>query len=487
MRRLLITWLLGLLGVTPASGSARAEARPGYGGVAVGPLGSRVYTIDPAQATRPGELTLVALVFDAPFAVDAASRVRPRLAVGLETIDALRARLVLRPGLKFHDGKALTAADVATSLQRAARLPGGWTLAPIKAARAIADDTVEIELTRPAPDLSLLLASPAASVTPGGQAPLHRVTGSGPFRFTEWDARVVKLAANPLCGEGRPFLDTLQLRYFGSRAEEAGSYEVGSSQISLHGATAFEGGAPKHRTVVVDGPRTVTSALAFGRGFADPALVKPPGVPKSGLPDDPALRRAIAGVIDRERVRRLAVRQPAIAATGLVPGAGKPVDRARAREDLARLLAGGAGAASRLRASLLLDASRFDDRDVADKLLADLSDVGIDLTVDAVDPKAFQERLDSGRYDLAIIEVPGHADPGLAALALLAAVDPRAARGLLARAPADPVTVERAVAERVVLTPLFHRSVRAHLRADLVGITVDAAGRIDYAAAWWAK
>jgi len=472
---------------------AHAEGRPGYGGAAAGPLGSSVNAIDPAKAARPGELELVSLLFDTPFALDGAGHPRPRLATEIQQVDPLHARLVVRPALRFDDGRPLTAADVAASLERARdpRLAASWSLAPIRSARAISDEVVEIELLRPTPELATLLSFPVAAVTPGGQAPSPRVAGAGPFRLVRFDARQIVLAANPLCPEGRPYLDELVLRFFGSRAEEAGSYEVGKTQVSLHGATAFEGGAPKHKSVALDGPRALTMLLAFGRGFADAGGARPPpGGPRGGLPDDPSLRRAIASVIDRERLRRLTVRDPSQPALGLVPsssGLKPPLDPPRARAELARFAQ--AAPNGRLRASLLLDQSRFDDRDVADLLLSSLADAGLDLTIDAVDARTYGDRLDRGIYDLALVEaggLPGD-NAGLSALAALAAVDARRARALLDKAPADLAAVERAVAEKAIATPLYHRSPRAHHRADLAGLALDGNGRVDYAAAHWIK
>lgn len=128
------------LGLALALGRAGAESRPGYGGAASVPLGSSVATADPVQAARPGELLLVGLLHDTPFALDAAGRPAPHLAAALEAPDPLHARLVVRPGLKFADGRPLVAADVAASLERArAADANGWALAPIRRARAASD------------------------------------------------------------------------------------------------------------------------------------------------------------------------------------------------------------------------------------------------------------------------------------------------------------------------------------------------------------
>src|SRR5207244_4752641 len=103
-----------------------------------------------------GELALVALLFDTPFALDGAGRARPHLAVAIEAQDPLRVKLAIRPGLRFSDGTPLGAADVAASLNRARQSPAGWPLAPIRGARAVSDEVVELELSRPAPGLPSL-------------------------------------------------------------------------------------------------------------------------------------------------------------------------------------------------------------------------------------------------------------------------------------------------------------------------------------------
>jgi peptide/nickel transport system substrate-binding protein len=450
-------WASALLLV---SGVARAETRPSYGGVVHAALASTPVGLDPASLA-PGDAEVTQLIYDAPFRLDS-GRPRPHLALALENPEgALKARLRMRSDVRFHDGTALGAADVAASLTRALKLPGGWMLGPIRAARAVSEDTVELELARPAPDLPLLLATPAAVVLPGG-ALRPRPVGTGPFSVEKVDKQAVSLKANPACFAGRPHLDRLVLRAFASRTEEAGSYEIGALEASRHGASAFEGGAPKHATVVVDGPATLTLYLALGRGLPD-AVARP-------------LAAALALGIDRERLRRL---HPgaSVAAAGPVPPAlggalGRPpFDPARARA----LLPGP------LKVGLVVDGSRFDDRAVADRLLAELARLGLDVSVEVVDAPVYAWRLENGRYDLLLGSSPPPVpDGGLAALALVAAVDPAAARAALARAPADPGAPSTTA--RVI--PLVHRAARLHHTAELRGLVVDAAGRASWAEAY---
>lgn len=467
-----------LLGLLLWGGSVHGEGRPPYGGRLVAPLGSTVRSLDPAAAELPGELTLAQLLFETPFTVDGAGRVRPQLIARIEPGEGTRVRLILRPGLTFHDGRRLLAGDVAASLNRALRQVTAWPLAPLKSARAVDEGTVEVELSRAAPDLPWLLASPVAAVTPAGQTPGRTAVGSGPFRLLAWEKRSLRLAANPRCSSGRPYLDEVSLRLFASRTEEAGSYEVGSSQLSLHGATAFEGGAPKHPTAILDGPRTVALALAFGRGTQLPGAAA-----TATLPGEVNFRRLLGAAIDRERLRRLAVHEPAQVVATLIPGGARSVgERPKATAELGRLLGG-----ARLHAALLIEGARFHQREVAEQLLAELGELGVEVTIDVADGRSFHQRLAEGRFDLALVEagaLGGLEQPALAALGLLATVDPRTARALLARAPAELATVEKVVAERLPFTPLLLRQQRLHHRADLRGLAIDGLGRVGLADAF---
>src|SRR5262249_37438723 len=161
------------------------------------------------------------------------------------------------------------------------------------------------------------------------------------------------LRAYPGHFAGRPFLDRLLLRAFASRSEEAGSYEIGALEASRHGPSAFEGGAPKHATLVVDGPTTVTVFLALGWALPE-ELVRP-------------LQAALVGALGRERLRRLAS-GPSVAAAAAAPAAlGGPSTRPQADPARARAALEAALPGRHLRVGLLVDSSRADDRAIADR------------------------------------------------------------------------------------------------------------------------
>lgn len=438
----------GLLVLLAAT--AQAETRAQYGGAVQAAMASAPTTFDPLHG-GPGDAEVAALVFDTPFAAGADGKPRPSLALALDNADgATRARLTLRPDVRFSDGTPLTARDVAASLARALREPAGWVLAPLKSVRVVGAETVELELWRPAPELALLLSSPAAAVTPAGAPPGKRPIGSGPFVVDGSDAAGVRLSTNPACFAGRSYLQSLALRSFAARGDEAGSYEVGTIQAARHTTVALD--AARRAAVTVDGPEALTGFVAVGR-----------------IADAEVVRRVLALAINRERLRRLTVREPAVVVKA-------PYDPGRAKAEVERRWHD-----ARPKLSLLVDASRFDDRDVAERILADLARAGIDVAIDAVDAASYQARVEAGRYELVLgTAAPPAADAALATLALVAAVDPAAARAALQRAAAPAVTLDDT---RVV--PLFVRAARLYVTPELRDLAVDGAGRAGWADAHW--
>ena len=96
----------------------------------------------------------------------------------------------LRAGVKFHNGKDVTADDVVWSLSRAAGLETGEPLvsdvANIAAVTKTDDSTIVIDLKKPDTEF---LAHITTAIIPEGCDPLSEVVGTGPFKFV---SRVVQ-------------------------------------------------------------------------------------------------------------------------------------------------------------------------------------------------------------------------------------------------------------------------------------------------------
>jgi peptide/nickel transport system substrate-binding protein len=135
------------------------------------------------------------MVYDTLYGMDDQFRPQPQMAEGMTTEqDGRRVVVTLRPGLKFHDGEAVRAADCVASLARwMKRSPIGQKLEEfVDALEADGDRRIVFRLKRPFPLLASALAqvsnSPAfimperiARTDPFQQ--IRETVGSGPFRF----------------------------------------------------------------------------------------------------------------------------------------------------------------------------------------------------------------------------------------------------------------------------------------------------------------
>jgi hypothetical protein len=190
----------------------------------------------------------------------------------------------------------------------------------------------------------------------------------------------------------------------------------------------FRGGS--HAEVpAVDGPPDLLVYLGFA----------------AAVPAD--ARRAFGQALDRDAIRRFAANGPstAVSTTGATAA-----DAAQARAALAgtRFQQGAL--------TLIIDRSRFEDEDVAQKVQAQLARAGVSVRLEALAGAEFERRVTQGRgFDLYVgLCTPPYLDAGGALPA-----------AWTKRCGADDV-------------PLFRRGLRAHHVPELRGLRFDATGRL---------
>ncbi len=170
--------------------------------------------------------------FETLFTLDAKYQPVPLLAEGAEALDGAKRYVIrLRKGVRFHNGKEMTAADVVASLTRWGKTasPGKALFRTVEAVEAKDPATVEIRLKEPSAGLLTILAQlgSAAAIYPKdvvdatGDGPLKEYVGTGPFKFVEHRPdRHIKLArfdgyvsppgpANGLGGQRVAYVDEL--------------------------------------------------------------------------------------------------------------------------------------------------------------------------------------------------------------------------------------------------------------------------------------
>jgi peptide/nickel transport system substrate-binding protein len=171
-----------------------AQETPRAGGVLKAAMIGEPPTLDAHLTTATITYNVMWHVYETVYALDRNYEPAPMLAEG-HTVsdDGRRYTIALRRGVKFHNGKELTAADVVASLTRWGRLQtsGKAIWKNVEGLEARDPYTVVFHLKGPTGSLLYGLASPLAAIYPkdvvdaAGDGTLKSHVGTGPFRFVE--------------------------------------------------------------------------------------------------------------------------------------------------------------------------------------------------------------------------------------------------------------------------------------------------------------
>ena len=211
----------------------------------------------------------------------------------------------LRRGVKWHDGKPFSAADVKCTFDLLlGGTIGGETLRvnPRKAwygnlaeVAVKADDEVVFRLKRPQPAFIALLASGFTAIYPCHVTPAEmrrRPIGTGPFRFGEFKPNeVIRVARNKdYWKKDRPYLDGIEYRIMKSGSTGMLAFVAGTVDIT----SPYFLQVPVLNDIRAQAPHAVCKLMATN-------VQRNVLINRDALPfNKPELRRAVALTIDRK-------------------------------------------------------------------------------------------------------------------------------------------------------------------------------------------
>ncbi len=214
------------LGIFMSAGSLWGAETPNYGGRLVFGIRKDLSSLNPFWRTQSTDSYVRQLIFEGLLDFDLKGKMVPALAESWRTSpDGKTYSFTLRSGVKFHNGKDLTAQDVKWSVDFAMNPENAATglslLRNVKSVVAKGKRTIEFTLKEVQPTfLSTLASIRPFTVVPEGSVPTATrklkgfPPGTGPFAFKDYQrARQITLVRNKnYWQKGLPYLDELVLK-----------------------------------------------------------------------------------------------------------------------------------------------------------------------------------------------------------------------------------------------------------------------------------
>lgn len=295
--------MLALIALGTSLGTPLAGAAPTDAKVVRLPLPRYDGTLTPY--TFKLAYPLVTLVYDTLLWRDAKGVPQPWLARSVKrTNGGRRLAIRLRKGVRWHDGRPLTASDVAFTLRfMAARYEPGFTpqLVDVEGVRVVDRLTVRVDLRRRSPgfddqplsDLPILPKHLWQGLDGSQAVPPGPAVGSGPYRLVRAERRGgYDFRANRSYFKGRPRVGRIRVPII--RDEERTYEALRSREVDMLPV-------PLPRDITAELGRSASITVKSGPSYTGTALAlnlrRPPF-------DRPAVRRTVARALDLSRVLR---------------------------------------------------------------------------------------------------------------------------------------------------------------------------------------
>ncbi|HEY8610695.1 MAG TPA: ABC transporter substrate-binding protein [Roseomonas sp.] len=327
-------------------------------------VGAPVTSLDPHYHALSPNYAVADMLFDSLTAFDAQARVQARLAESWKPVEENVWEFKLRPNVKFHNGNAFTAEDVAFTIARVPTVPnspssyGIYTRA-IQRVEVVDPLTVRFHTNGPYPLLPVDLAQIEMLDSETHANPLTEefnsgklAVGTGPFRvISHRNGDRIEYARNDSYFGDRPHWQRVTYRMITNDAARTAALLSGDvdfiDQVPTSDIAKLRGDQ-RVQLSEANGLRLIFLALDHSRDTGSPFTLDNDGKPLPRNPlRDVRVRRALSMSIDRQAITDRVMEGASLPSTQLLPPTayGALPDRqvGRADPDAAKRLLAEAG------------------------------------------------------------------------------------------------------------------------------------------------
>jgi peptide/nickel transport system substrate-binding protein len=299
-------------------------------------IGGSITSADPHFYNAAPNNTLAMHLFDRLTETTPDIQIRPGLAESWTPISDTEWEFKLRKGVKWHDGKPFTAADVAYTIERAPNVPNspggfGGFLRAIKKVDIVDDHTVRMHTDAPAPNLPRDLAFVAVISRHVGETATTEdynsgkaAIGTGPFKFASYTpGDRVEMVRNEDWWGNKPEWDKVTLRVINNPgARVAALLSGGVDVIDTPPATDLPRLQKDEKVSVFSTPgvRLIYVQADFSRPGNVPGVTDNAGKPLEKNPFlDKRVRQALSHAINRDALASRVMQNTAVPAGQWLP------------------------------------------------------------------------------------------------------------------------------------------------------------------------
>ncbi|MGN9785400.1 ABC transporter substrate-binding protein [Nonomuraea sp. ZG12] len=373
--------------------------------------------LDPQLADVATSWQLMSLVYETLVTVGPDFSPRPMLAESWETPDPTTYVFKLRQGVKFSNGRELTADDVVGSLKRLLAAESVWKgqLGPVDKVTKVDDATVKVTLTKAYTPFLAALANVPAAILPMKEIDdksldiSKEMLGTGPFKVEahRQDVSWNFVKNGHYWDSGKPAADSLTVTIAPEEAARVAAVQNGSVGLAALGnvdSAAMLSGAADVKVA----SQATTDFYYLMLNSLNPKFA------------DPRVRQAVNMALDREQIAAVALggqgKPTGVTPAGL-PGSCDPATLPSATGDgaaKAKELLAQAGVQN-LSFTLTIYATAPAPA-VAQVIQQNLQQAGVTVNIEQMDEASWSGKVygeTPAKFDAALSWFAGYADPGM--------------------------------------------------------------------------